>query len=69
MVTHGIQEAVLLSDQVAVMSSRPGRIVEIVDIPLPRPRGAEITRTAEFHEIVDHLSELLFGGHDRRDAV
>src|SRR5215470_9282039 len=48
MVTHSIPEAVFLSDQIVIMSSRPGRIAEIIDIDLPRPRTFEVT-TADPH--------------------
>jgi NitT/TauT family transport system ATP-binding protein len=54
-VTHHIEEAVLLSNRVCVMSSRPGRFERVVDVDLPRPRSAETRKRPEFHAIVDDL--------------
>ena len=58
-VTHNIREAVFLSDRVAVMGTKPGRILDVVDVNLPRPRIPESRRLAEFNETVNYIREVL----------
>lgn len=58
-VTHSVTEAVRLSDTVVIMAPRPGRIVDVVDIDLPRPRGAAQIKTDAFHHYEDFIRERL----------
>jgi NitT/TauT family transport system ATP-binding protein len=58
-VTHSIAEAVFLSDRVIVMSPRPGKIDEILNIDLPRPRTVDVKETPEFGSYVKKLREVL----------
>jgi NitT/TauT family transport system ATP-binding protein len=64
LVTHGIDEAVLLADEVVVMRTAPGRIAEIVPVPFPRPRLPELMATQPFHEICDYLAATLLAESD-----
>lgn len=64
-VTHSIAEAVFLSDRVAVLSSHPGRIVDVVDIPFARPRAADLEERTEFFEAETTLRRLLHEGSSR----
>jgi NitT/TauT family transport system ATP-binding protein len=58
-VTHDIHEAVMLSDEVWVMSHRPSRIKEVLTVDLPRPRSDEVIAEPRFHELTARLWELL----------
>jgi NitT/TauT family transport system ATP-binding protein len=58
-ITHDVEEAVYLSDRVAVMTNRPGRIKSIIPVPLPRPRRYELISTPEFRKLqLDVLEEI-----------
>jgi len=58
-VTHSIPEAVYLSHRVVVMSPRPGRITEIVEVPLPATRGPETRENPEFFTAITAVREAL----------
>lgn len=54
-ITHNIQEAVFLGDRVVVLSRRPGKILDIVKIDLPRPRGEHLTIEKKYLEYVNAI--------------
>jgi NitT/TauT family transport system ATP-binding protein len=55
-ITHSMDEAVYLSDRVVVMTPRPGKVAEVLDVPLPRPRIAEeVRRDATFADLTNYI--------------
>jgi len=58
-ITHSIDEAVLLADRVVVMSPRPGRIEQIMDIGLPRPRSLGARRAPEFSMATERITDIF----------
>jgi ABC-type nitrate/sulfonate/bicarbonate transport system ATPase subunit len=59
MVTHDVGEAVYLSEQVVLLTSRPGRVAEAVDVPFGRSRGPEVRRDPRFLALEDEIADLL----------
>jgi len=69
LVTHSIGEAIFMSDKVFVMSARPGRIVSVVDVPLPRPRTLDMMRSPAFYDCVNRVRDGLFGKEEGTSAA
>jgi len=62
LVTHSIAEAVILSDYVYVLAPRPGRIAEVIEIDLPRPRTLDMITTPQFGALVERIRTRLDQG-------
>ena len=60
-VTHHVDEAVLLADRLVVFSPGPGRVLEVVTVPSPRPRDPGFRQSRAFTETTAHVRSLLFG--------
>lgn len=58
-ITHSIDEAVLLADRVIVMSPRPGRIEQVMEISIPRPRGLGARRDPEFLSKTEEITQIF----------
>ena len=68
-VTHDIDEAVYLSDDIYVFSPRPGRVRAKITVTIERPRKPADMTTPEFMELKHHLLDLLSDGRDRAEKI
>lgn len=69
LITHSIPEAVFLGDRVVVMSPRPGRITEVIDIPTERPRGLATMGEPEFGHQTSYIRKLFYRMNDAEDSL
>lgn len=58
-VTHSLDEAIYLGDRIAVITSRPGRVKEVLPVDLPRPRTPAVRNTPEFVGLRKQLWDIL----------
>ena len=58
-ITHAIDEAVFLADRVAVMTTHPGRLKAVIDVPLPRPRDDATRADSQFQALSQHIWSLI----------
>ncbi|TIW01897.1 MAG: ABC transporter ATP-binding protein, partial [Mesorhizobium sp.] len=65
-VTHDVDEAIFLADRIVVMTPRPGRIGEVVQVGLPRPRSLEDLTTEAFTALKRQIMARLY--HDEQTA-
>jgi NitT/TauT family transport system ATP-binding protein len=63
-VTHSLSEAIFLADRCLVLCSRPGRLVDLVEVCLPRPRSLSLENTPEFGIYVQRIRRALGGAED-----
>ena len=59
-ITHDVEEAIILAQRVIIMSARPGRIKDIVDVNIPYPRTQETKLTPEFNELKNHIWSQVY---------
>ena len=67
-ITHDLDEAVLLADRILVLASNPGRVTELIEVPVPRPRSAAQAMGPEFRATRDRLDALIHPAFDEADA-
>jgi NitT/TauT family transport system ATP-binding protein len=66
-ITHDLDEAIYLSDRIVVLGAHPGRVLEIIEVPVPRPRSSQQFLSGPFLATKARLEELIHGTDDAGD--
>jgi NitT/TauT family transport system ATP-binding protein len=59
LITHSVDEAVTLADRIIVMSPRPGRVDQVFEVKVPRPRGVHVRKSPAFVDLVEEITNLF----------
>jgi NitT/TauT family transport system ATP-binding protein len=68
LITHSVEEALYLSSKVLVISARPSRIREVIDIPFPYPRDRSLQQTPEFNALRSRVQESVMREYAAQEA-
>jgi NitT/TauT family transport system ATP-binding protein len=68
LITHSVEEAVYLSNKVFIISARPARIREVVEIPFPYPRHHDLQETEEFGALRSHIHQMVMREYAAQEA-
>jgi NitT/TauT family transport system ATP-binding protein len=68
LITHSVEEAIYLASRIVVVTARPARIKEIIDVPFAYPRDETLWERAEFVELRSHVRQLVMSEYHAQQA-
>jgi len=69
LITHSVEEAIYLASRIVVVTARPARIKEIIDVPFGYPRDESLQERAEFVALRSHIRELVMSEYRAQQAL
>lgn len=69
LITHSVEEAIYLSSRIIVLTARPTRVREVIEVPFPFPRSAELHETREFGELRAHVRDLVMREYAQQTSL
>jgi NitT/TauT family transport system ATP-binding protein len=68
LITHSVEEAIYLASRIVVVTARPARIKQIIDVPFTYPRNESLQERPEFGELRSHIRELVMNEYHAQQA-